>query len=285
MAKSEIPVNATVTVEADAISDADTLHTFHADDGRTAVEVIPLPPGWTVHEIHPEAWDAAPHHKQGLPAFDEADSFLSYIALQDETPTVYCNRAVRLFVAVFDDDTGSTPGWRRHRATLELAVSDDWRALLNASDRSMTASAMADWLEDQMHLIAEPGWSDLATLVRKFRATTKLDFSQELEDDNGDVSLQFTRKTSVGGKESMTPPETITFVCPVIQGGDPVQVEARFRYRAPQREDQALSFSFKLIQPDKAVRDAFDAIAGHLGGELERPVLFGTPATERYPGS
>lgn len=253
-------------------------------DGNPRKHVVMIPAGWKAEHLDAEHWEQQPYRSRGVANFTEIGSFLDHLdrigygaGVAPRLP-VYADREHTQFVAVLNDDSEHGAGWRDFGAALNLTRTEGWEAVVAIDEERMTAPEMADWLEEWRHLVAEPSWSDLAQIARKFRATAKMEFRQELDESNGDTALEYVRTSTVGGAEHITPPERVVFAVPVFYGTDPVRLDAMFRWRV---EGGTVRFHLKLVQPRQAERDGFDLIADLIGEHRGMPVLHGTPAPAR----
>lgn len=244
------------------------------------------PAGWRAVSIDTEALQPYPRRKVGTAEFDETASLIAYISQQDgaadtmERPTIYVQPRQLRAVAVFDDDLGHLPGWRAHRAVLQLRHTDEWKAWVGINRRFVSGEEFAEFIEEWRHTIADPPSADIVEMVRSFRATQRMSFRDEVTDSSGDRSLEYTTDTTAAaGKAGTLPiPDGFGLVLSPFDGAEARPLPARFRYRLAQGGGAA--FGVVLEQPDQVARAAFQQEVDRLEA-AGLTVLVGEPAPAR----
>ena len=236
-------------------------------DGGGLVAYGAWPRDWEIRWHDFEDVEQRPRRKRGTVKVADTDGLLNYIDLQitlddeggiDPLPTIYHQPREFRAVAVFNDHTEGGPGWRDHRAELQLRTTDEWRAWTNIDRSFSDASTFAEFVEEWRHTIADPTTADLLDLVRSFRATTKVTFRQELVDKSGDRALEYVTETEAqaGAKGTLPIPDEFTLALAPFDGAEPRLVRARFRYRL---DGGRALFGVVLEQPALVAKAAFEA--------------------------
>ena len=89
------------------------------------------------------------------------------------------------------------------------------------------------------------------------------------------MTLEYVTETEAHGKGELAVPDHLTLILVPLEGAEPVQITARFRYRL---NDGRATFGVVLDQPDKVVRDSFAAEVETIADDLGVTVMRGRPA-------
>lgn len=209
-----------------------------------------------------------PRRKTGGPLVHDAQSLIDYMSEQDETPRLYAEIETGCIVAVFDDHTGPTAGRKLHRATYRVRATTEWAQLCQADGQFHGAQAFAELVEDLQHIIARPFTADLLDLIRKFKASKIASLTEHHDDKSGDRVFRYETETQIS--DELIAPDEFVLALPIYMGQAPVEVRARFRYRAG---SGGVQFGIRLVQRDLVLEQAFET-------EIES-VEQGFPAAQR----
>lgn len=228
-----------------------------------------------------DALEPRPARHRGSTRLDNVPSFLGWLddnagaAVWPEfSCSVYADRRGNRIVAVLNDHDAGAPGWRDYRALYEVRPTEEWlHWSRNVSGEFYSAVDFADIIEDYSYLIAEPSTADVLDLVRNFKAVQRVEFSDEIRDDNGDRALLYTSETSTG---ELIIPNSITLGIIVYEGASARSVEARFRYRI--NGGRAL-FGVRIAGVEAIENEAFEELTGSIGENLPDgvPIYMGVP--------
>lgn len=264
-----------IVTEADAIA-------VQAQAAVTPTELVEdrldggiYPHDWRPQIIDLEEYGDTPARKRGRARFDDTASLLAYSGDQGDLATFYADPGAFTITAVFNDHRFDTPGWRDFTAQLRLKATPEWLAWRGIDRMFNSATALAEFIEDWRHTIAEPATSDLLDLIRTFRATKRVTFRDEIVDRSGDRALEYVTETEASGKGELAIPESFTLALAPFEGAAVVAIQARFRYRL---NDGNASFGIVLDQPDKLARDAFQVELAKVAEATGETVLIGSPA-------
>lgn len=224
----------------------------------------------------------APRRTSGLAKFDDAESFTEYYKVHAPADLVflYASEEKRSVAAVFNDDQAGAPGWRDHRAVLELKHTPEWLHWTSASGRLINQVDFAEHIEAGLAEIVKPTAADMLELAQSFEATSKNEFKSSHRLSSGQRELVYAEKVEAGAGANRKIPIPDTFdlgIAPWI-GADRFKVTARLRYRI---EGSRLLLGYTLVRPHEVLTDAFSQVLERLGESTGATVLRGAPAPAR----
>lgn len=166
-------------------------------------------------------------------------------------------------------------GWARHTATLVLRPSREWKEWTAVSGRLLGQTELAEFVEDHLSTIARPDGGLLLDVCQSLEATVGASFKSASRLQDGQRSLRYeeTIEASAGRKGDVKVPEELTLVLRVFEGSEPIAVRAAFRFRISGGE---LRLGVKLLDADRIVEDAFNAVVSEIQPQVPVPVYFGT---------
>lgn len=215
-----------------------------------------------VEKFSLEAWQDVPNRARGLALVYDAEDFVSYVLrLGDHATTVWGDEKTLAFTAVFNDHASvADPGWRDHKAVLQLQDDPEWAAFVKRSGSYMSQIDFAEFLQDYAPSIISPDGATLLEVAMNFKAHRKADFESAVDLETGDVAFRYTEqttaKTAPKAGEIEVPREFVVSLSPFL-GWDAVSVTARLRFDL---DKDGLKIGFRLVRPDLIRRDAFNAI-------------------------
>lgn len=226
-----------------------------------------------------------PHHRVGNAVFSTPEAFAHYVT-RHHTPgasEVYADNVKGQVVAVLDSDTpGGNPGWRQHRATLKLVPTTSWTRWAGIDRKLYPQVEFAEFVEDRITDIIDPPAADLLELAQSMRAHRESRWESSKRLSNGETNLVFqeTLNATAGHRGQMTIPEEIALALAPWEGGDPIRVTARLRYRI---SDAQLRIGVILNRPEDVLSLAFDDIVSAVveGTPGDCPVYSGTAPDPR----
>ena len=256
-------------------------------DATGAVQIVETP---SQKERRKDEW--AKQHAP-TPAFIErtvtlldAASFVSYLARHTEGEgegvvgelcrhgagllEVWANLDARTIKANLD----GIDGWRRHSATLKLAIAREWQEWAAIDGKLLGQVEFAEFIESHLSTIGEPAGAVLLDICQTLQAHTSVVFKQQSLLSNGQRQFRFeeTTEAKAGQKGDLTIPGELTLVLRPFEGSDAVLVKARFRY---QLRDGALRIGVKLAEPDRALEAAFSAVVSEVQDQVPVHVMRG----------
>ncbi|MEV1294492.1 DUF2303 family protein [Pseudonocardia sp. NPDC049635] len=263
-----------------------------AGDAADHVRIYRTMDDESLHTVDFERYQYTPNRARGGTSLDDPESFALLVTElhedSDSTPTrMYAVAEDRQITAVFNDHrTATTPGWRDHTATYGALVDEDWQAWRNFDGKLLSQVELGEFLEEHLHCIVRPNGAEYVkypTAAEVLQAALQLTarrqgaFKSSTRLDNGDVAFTFEQTTqATAGAGQVEVPERFALSVSPFVGHPPVNVLARLRYRA---SDQGLRIGYRLMRPNQAERDAFEAIAREIAQATPEdvPLLWGRP--------
>lgn len=182
-----------------------------------------------------------------------ANSFIEYYKKFWNTNTaVFLDTENNIFTAVFDYHHPSSPNWCFHKSSFQLKSTPEWQNWRGSNNKKMTQEEFGLFIEDNLVEIVNPPNGEMLEIALSLQAKTTVDFSKATRLDNGQV--QFTYSENIDGKAgangALKIPDLFTIGLRLYEGGDPYQMDARFRYRIKEGD---LTLWYELVRPHKVV--------------------------------
>jgi len=257
-----------------------------AQEAATATPVVSEgTTDWVAHangvgitQIDRERHQATPSRKRGVVTVHEHASLARYVGAHEIVghTALYADVRERRIVAVINGhgglaendtpgDEGGPAGWGDHRAALTLRHSPEWEAWTAQDGRWLGQAVLAEHFQDNYVDIIEPDHATMLELAQTFQATSFVDFksAHRLKDGNTGLRYEETSDARAGQKGELEIPDEFTLSLRVFEGLDPVEVQARLRYRV---RDGSLVIGYRLVRPEDHVRAAFDALLADVEG-------------------
>lgn len=227
---------------------------------------------------------AAPNGCRGDAALYAPQDFISYVnRLRSPATTVWADPDRGQIIAVFDDHTdATTPGWRRHRATLVARRDPEWEAWVRGSGRLTSQEEFAEFIEDHMLAVSDPDPATMLELATSFQARRNASFERGTRLQSGDVQLRWVETTTAtaGSKGHLEVPERFRIRVAPYLGVDPVELDARLRWRI---NDGHLRIGYALHRPDLAEQEAFDRIRALVAEAVQADLHLGEAPAQLHP--
>lgn len=226
-----------------------------------------------------------PKRTKGLVKLRDAASFMRYVNDHKVARSrIYALLSPAKFLAVFDDfevtdhadaiDLDAQADWRDFRAVFDVPASREWTTWGAIDRKDLSQLTFAEFLQDNLPDVVVPDSTSLLTMILNFEAVQggKVIANQRLQD--GSVNLTFQAENIGGSSVSM--PELITLRIPVFENSEPVELQARLRYRI-KRDDGSITFKIELVRPHKVLEAAFRVTWASIESGTSLPILLGTP--------
>lgn len=198
--------------------------------------------------------------------FYDIESFCDYVgkfATENTVGFIYPlndDNILTITKVIFDYHESETiTGRCAHVAHLTSKISNDLSAVLSLG--KMSQDVFCEFIEDNLHLFAEPSGAAMLEVAQKFRATQNAQFGRLVNTENGDVDLTFKRETHVD--ESIKVPSQIKIRAALLPNGEPQTFMGRFQYNL--REGN-LTFRIKL----PGIQQLFDVAHNDIKAQLEK---------------
>ncbi|MET3925570.1 DUF2303 family protein [Devosia sp. 2618] len=212
----------------------------------------------------------------------EPASFKDYVR-DFKSPTAICRASLSKneIVAVLDyhgkarmgDRDSALPQRAAHVVKLLCPFDLDYDKWRQVFDKPMSQSAFGNLLEDMVHTISEPAVADLQEAVDELRIDRAVRFKSGVNRRNGTVQLTYEEiegnGENGGGKVNL--PEEIKIIVPIFQGGELIELVAKFRYRM---DKGIVAFIVTVPGLDKIEREQFRRIGEAVRAETSTPVFY-----------
>lgn len=261
-----------------AVIDAARLGTAPFTVNRREPNFALLPEGASLVEIDLSAWQDAPARATGtyLPATVDAFSKYTSRHLNDDT-TVWVHPTSGRVVAVFDDNGQEAPGWKQHKAVLQLETTPEWDHWVKKDGEMMSQEDFANHVEVGLEDIGEPDAADVLEMAQTFHAKASSTFRQGIRLASGASQLQYDEEIAAkaGQSGTMEIPSVLMLAISPFIGEERYKVIARLRYRL---SSGRLLLGYNLDRPDLVRRDALEQIAEKLGNEFPLTYIGSEPS-------
>lgn len=214
---------------------------------------------------------------------DDAASFIAYFNKFKDVyePMVYYRRLLGCtsgfdsfsLHCVFDshsvflahDSNGDTrphsprPAWQSHEMNLPFSYDNQFCPWISSNGKYLTQEEFAEFVEDNLSVFIEPDAATMLEIAQGLIGHRNVTWESGSRLANGQVRFEFKEEIQARTtKGEIFVPERITIHLPIFRGGQPIALQAAFRWRLS-REGQ-VTFMFKLLQPALAVQAAANQI-------------------------
>lgn len=224
------------------------------------------------------AWREAPVRETGIYRPASVEAFTQYVTWQDvpNQTTVWVHPTSGKVEAVFDDN-GVEPGYRQHRALLQLSPTPEWLYWTNKDGDMLGQEAFAEHIEGGLEEIATPDGADMLEIAQNFHASKEGTFRQSTRLASGEQRLQYdeTIAATAGKTGELTVPTVILLAIAPFYGEDRYKLTARLRFRL---SGGKLTLGYVLDRPESIQRDALEGIAERLADTFDRVFVGEAPA-------
>lgn len=239
-------------------------HIIETNDMAAFVALVPRENG-AVDVVDLQEYAASPRAsgERVVEVFDP-ESLLGYAdryAHQDDARVVH-DPFKHTITLIVDDST-----WGRHRCTLRLRETSEWVEWLKASGLSMTQAQFAELVEDHLPEFHTPDGATMLEIAQTFHASENSRFVSGTRLSSGETRLVYEQNidAKAGTSGAVEVPEVVKVLVRPFEGGEPVLIKARFRYRLKQG---SIGLGFVLDRPHAVQRQAFDEMSTTVVDEL-----------------
>lgn len=229
-----------------------------------------------------ECYQPYPFRKRAAVRLSEPASFIAYVLAHTEAGTSLFGSPSPVggyFSAIIDyhqtDGGINAARWGDHAVAFDLQPTPEWLRWSGAANKSMAQTEFAEFLEDNVGDVIRPSGAELLEVALTLQAAKSVNFRSAVRLANGQHQLgyQETINATAGATGSMEIPERFALRFPLFEGGAPVEMVARLRYRIT---DGRLTFSYRLDNAERTVRDQWQTIREGIEKACGRPVHRGS---------
>lgn len=269
-------------------------------DGRAA-HVLVVAKGQEIHQLKPllDAYRTEPERRRGKATLRDLASFIAFVTrFKDDDSAIFADPtpAAPSLVAVLDyhrAGSAAAPRFGEHRAVYPFPLSDEWRAWKAADGVSMNQKQFAEFIEDRIADIIDPGGagesaSKLAASVggtfaspaRMLELSRGLSIrvdetvKQAINLSTGEAQIVYVADHRGENNEPIKIPNLFIIGIPVFHNGAPYQIAVRLRYR---NQSGKLTWFFELYREEKVFDHAFSEACREAETATGLPVFQGAP--------
>lgn len=266
---------------------AQLIHTVRTEAEGLHVAHAAIPKSSTLQEIRVdlEQYLHNPRRTKATATFESAESFLQYVKRHaDDRAVTWCHFDPQTFalsfVAVFDEHTANTAGWRLHKAQFTPAMSAEWKVWKGQDRKPQDQLAFAEWIQEHDDDIATkeglPTSLQMLEMATNFVMNEERSLKSAVRLQSGGVRLNYIADPDAGTVETMQMFEKFQVGIPVFHGGPAWGITARLKYR---QQSGKVSFLYELVRADRAhEKAALELIQEVRQGLGDVPLLMGSCA-------
>lgn len=162
-----------------------------------------------------------------------------------------------------------------HTATLRLRYSEEFARWDKMQGKMHSQAAFAEFIEENVADLHDPDHGTMIEICRDLEATQDGKFRAGTRLESGDRTFHYETETVVKGE--LTVPTEITLLIPIYFGEEPVELRAKFRFRA---SAGGLELGFVWHRVEHQRQATFRQIATDVAGDTGLPVFHGrAPST------
>lgn len=247
---------------------ADLVRASTIDSEATDVPFVVVPAGYNLQDL--EKLADAPRRIREAVKLATVDSFIEYVN-EWKTPdisVIFCNENARALHATIDYHEGDSPSWCTHGANYKAELSREAQAWMANSGKPMPQLIFAEFMEDRVADVVSPSGADLLERILQLQILKKVVFGSALRLQTGEFQLNWSEDNEKGSVEF---PEKISLGIPLFHKGKAYKIEARLRYSLSEGK---VSFTYKLLNIDEALEDAFAEIVTRVKQEVTEVKTF-----------
>lgn len=245
--------------EAAFAAGAASCHVF--EKGGSAPLVV-VPAGYELQNL--ETYLPAPKQIRQTVNLNDVRSFIGYVNRFKDNSAVFVDMEKLKAVAVLDYHEPNYPAWGSHKATLTLKHSAEWQAWKNKDRQTFGQVQFAEFLEDNQIDIVEPDGATVLEAAMHLEAKKTVKFTSGTNLANGAAQLVYEEAIEGKGRGNIVIPTRFKLGIAIFEGGLPVQIDARLRYRII---DDKLTFTYILERPADLLRTAFNIVVQQIADE------------------
>lgn len=243
--------------------------------------------GLELHDLTGDQWRDTPRRITDKVALTHLDSLTAYWEkYADSNSEMWADPAKRTLTAIIDAHGAGSGGadtiadWQRHRATLQLHLSDPLKTWLGNDQKLMTQDVFGEFLDEQIPYITAPPAADLQEIVNGLEVNQHAEYKSGVRLKTGARVIHFAETIEGRTRDgSLEIPDRLELRLPIWQGDNTaLPMTARFRYRTNQPRTGQISLFYKLDGVKDLIDGAFTAVVATIADHISRPVFYGTPA-------
>lgn len=237
-----------------------------------------VPTGFTVKDVKDP--DHLPDHVRTAIEFDDAESLIRYAKRFGDARTIILGDYDAGTITARIDFHHMTPGtdtWDyaqpdhdRHRATLRLRPSEEFKRWDEAEGKFMSQAAFAQFLEENAVDVSDPEPAILIEISRDLEGVQGVTFKSSTRLENGDRSFVYETETKTRG--DLKVPREFSLDIPLWAGEPRRVIRCALRWRI---EGGELKLGYEWRRVEYARQGRFTELAHEVAEATGFPVMFG----------
>lgn len=270
MDKTETDAVASLAVKA-----AGTAFALKTAGGR---EYIATSNGFSLTEVTPpnSLEELMPKNIGQHVTLQNAEALVEYLnRFKGDNSVMFADIADSRIVAALDYHGKDKAALVKHKATLALPPSEEWKAWTGISGKMMEQLEFARFIEENAPDIRAPDAATLLESVRDLQARRSVNFIKAVRTSSDNENFEFTDNTEARTKGDLELPTKFVLGIPVFFGDPDTEVQAFLRWKLDEgkltlgiklhRAEHVRQAAFKLIVADAIERTNLTAVYGKIG--------------------
>lgn len=213
--------------------------------------------------------------KSGTYTVTDVESFLTYYGKHAENDAeVWVDTTGAEAVLNAYGPTLGELGWRPedHRVRLALTASPEWKRWSAVSGKLYPQDQFAEWLEGAARDIVDPDFATVLEVAQSLEATSKVEFRSAYRTADGQRAFRYEETTNAkaGQKGELEIPTRFLVSLRPFGGQEPVDVEARFRYRI---QAESLQLGIVIDRIPEILEAAVESIRVDIASGIDRGIV------------
>lgn len=268
-------INQAETIAELAVKAAGSASVIKSDGGR---EYLLVPEGFSHHDVTlPNSLDVKlPKTIEQSVTLQNADALKQYLnRFKGENSVMFADIASSRIVGALDYHGPAQGALVKHKATLDLPYSEEWKIWSAIDNKLMPQLEFARFIEENAPDVKSPDAATLLEAARDLQARRNVNFIQAVRTDSDNENFEFTDNTEARTKDGLELPTKFVLSIPVYFGDPDVEVHAFLRWKLDDaklmlgiklhRAEHVRQAAFKLIVTDAMEKTSLLAVFGKLG--------------------
>lgn len=242
------------------------------DDGKT---FLIHPEGFDCRDVTPtNALEVLPPKiiEQAV-TLQNADALVAYVERFKGVGTLmFADIDASRIVAAIDYHGTDKPSLVRHKGTLALPFSEEWKIWREIDGKLQQQLEFARFLEENNPDIKAPAAADLLEAVRDLQARRQVNFIKAVRTSSDNENFEFTDETEARTRDGIELPTQFVLSLPVYFGEPPTELRAFLRWKL---DDGKLMLGIKLHRAEHVRQASFKAIVTAVVERTGVDVIYG----------
>ncbi|MFC0243653.1 DUF2303 family protein [Rhodopseudomonas telluris] len=245
------------------------------DDGQVFLlhpagyDYVEVTPDNSVPVLQPKIIDQAV-------TLQNVDALVAYVErFKGEASLMFADIEASRIVAAIDYHGKDEPSLVKHRGTLALPFSEEWKIWRELDGKLQQQLDFARFIEENNPDISAPPAADLLEAVRDLQARRQVNFIKAVRTSSDNENFEFSDETEARTRGGLELPTQFVLHLPVYFGEPPTEIRAFLRWRLDEgklwlgiklhRAEHVRQAAFRQIVTSVVERTGVDVIFGKIG--------------------